>query len=154
MYDTNNDHPVFYQRETFRVASLPSGRKGLLRIAKDSQDHSLGVVLDEETPFYGLFVEEDDIVGDKAHESEKRIDAKLKTLNCEYEAKRDSGRLGTVRLQPMPMGSDRWDAERLLKKGGSADHYKHPCLLVDLDEVHELPVVDHALLTESDTSRN
>jgi hypothetical protein len=109
--------------------------------------YSMGVIFDEETPFYGLFLEEDDANHGKAQELAARVDGKLKASNCEYEAKRDSGRLGPVALRVMPNGSwDRFDADRLRKKGGSAEQYKHPCLLVDLAEVQTLPLVDGGVL--------
>jgi hypothetical protein len=110
--------------------------------------YSLGVVLDEETPFYGLFLEEDDAAKGSAEQLALRVDQKLKAFNCEYESKRDSGRLGPVMLRVMPEGSwERFDALRLCKNGGSAEQYKHPCLLVDLAEVQQLPLVDGRVLS-------
>jgi hypothetical protein len=55
-------------------------------------------------------------------------------MNVEYESKRASQRLGTVRLMVLPPGFwARWDRERLQRSGGTLEQYKHPCLIADLN---------------------
>ena len=47
-------------------------------------------------------------------------------------AKRDSLRLGAVRLELLPGGAwQEWDRKRLARSGGTAEQYKHPCLIAD-----------------------
>ena len=47
-------------------------------------------------------------------------------------AKRDSQRLGPIRLMMIPTGAwQQWDRQRLARNGGSLDQYKHPCLIAD-----------------------
>jgi hypothetical protein len=86
-----------------------------------------------ETPYYGLFVEGSDLsdrsVGVRLAE---RLDARLCQLNIEYAAKRESERLGRVRLEVLPTGFwQKWDRERLRQTGGTLEQYKHPCLIND-----------------------
>jgi hypothetical protein len=51
----------------------------------------------------------------------------------EYAAKRESNRLGALRLEMLPTGAwQKWDRERLARTGGSLEQYKHPCLISDL----------------------
>src|SRR5262245_22457256 len=88
---------------------------------------------DEEQPCYGLFVEEPDLPDRPTAEAlAGRLDDRLCRLNVEYESKRASGRLGPVRLEPVPAGFwARWDRERLRRSGGAMEQYKHPCLIND-----------------------
>ena len=60
------------------------------------------------------------------------LDQQLGKENIEYRSKRDSLRLGPVRLELLPPGTwARWDRQRLARTGGSLEQYKHPCLLND-----------------------
>jgi hypothetical protein len=60
----------------------------------------------------------------------ERLDARLCQLNIEYAAKRESERLGRVRLEVVPTGFwQKWDRERLRQTGGTLEQYKHPCLI-------------------------
>ena len=62
----------------------------------------------------------------------KRLDARLREGNVEYASKRDSRRLGPVRLEPLRPGAwAEWDRERLKRTGGTMEQYKHPCLIAD-----------------------
>ena len=96
--------------------------------------YSLAPCWDDEQPYYGLFVERGD--GADAEEGRRlaeRLDALLKEGNIEYAAKRDSLRLGAVRLELLEAGAWReWDRERLKRSGGTLEQYKHPCLIADL----------------------
>jgi hypothetical protein len=88
---------------------------------------------DFEQPYYGLFVERGDVSGeDVGKRLAERLDGRLRELNVEYASKRDSGRLGAVRLEAVPAGFwARWDRERLRTTGGALEQYKHPCLIPD-----------------------
>ena len=96
--------------------------------------YSLAPCWDDEQPYYGLFVEDGDLADAEAgRRLAERLDALLKEANIEYASKRDSLRLGGVRLEPLPAGAWReWDHERLKRSGGAAEQYKHPCLIADL----------------------
>jgi hypothetical protein len=97
---------------------------------------------DELTPFYGLFLERPDLPAlDTGTKLARALDDRLKELNIEYAAKRDSLRLGPVRLQLLPGGSwADWDRKRLARTGGTAEQYKHPCLIGDPKFRDEMPV--------------
>jgi hypothetical protein len=88
---------------------------------------------DFEQPYYGLFVERGDLTPvDAGARLAGRLDEKLRELNVEYASKRESGRLGSLRLEPVPPGFwARWDRERLQRNGGTMEQYKHPCLIAD-----------------------
>jgi hypothetical protein len=88
---------------------------------------------DDEQPYYGLFVERGDIreraQGMKLVEA---LDRQLRAANTEYDAKRDSRRLGPVRLELIPTGAwTAWDRQRLARTGGTLEQYKHPGLISD-----------------------
>jgi hypothetical protein len=87
-----------------------------------------------EQPYYGLFVEQGDLsevsLGQRLADL---LDANLRQRNSEYDSKRASQRLGTVRLELVRTGFWlQWDRQRLLKTGGTLEQYKHPCLVNDL----------------------
>lgn len=98
---------------------------------------------DELTPYYGLFVERPDLPSlDAGLKLAHLLDEKLAQLNVEYASKRDTQRLGAVRLQMLPGGTwQEWDRKRLAKTGGSAEQYKHPCLINDTGLRESLPVL-------------
>jgi hypothetical protein len=87
----------------------------------------------DETPYYGLFIEQGDLPDPAAGARlAKALDGELCRVNIEYEAKRSSERLGPVRLEPLCPGFwARWDRERLARTGGALEQYKHPCLIGD-----------------------
>ncbi len=104
--------------------------------------YTLAPIWDDEQPFYGIFLEESD------HRDEailqrflQTLDSALQKCNMEYQAKRESGRLGSVRALLMPEGSWRnWDRARLAKTGGSPEQYKRPALIGDLEFHKTMPV--------------
>jgi hypothetical protein len=60
------------------------------------------------------------------------VDEKLAFGNLEYREKRESGRLGPVRVEELR--KQQWDSftkARQSRSGGSPEQYKHPCLLPD-----------------------
>src|SRR5207237_3036785 len=69
------------------------------------------------------------------------LDKLLRDINCEYAGKRDSARLGPVRLELLPTGAwHTWAQERLARTGGTMEQYKHPCLIPDLGFRASMPV--------------
>jgi hypothetical protein len=96
--------------------------------------YSLAPCWDEEQPYYGLFMERGDLAETETVRLTERLDALLKECNIEYGSKRDSLRLGAVRLEWLEAGTWReWDRERLARNGGSMEQYKHPCLIADAE---------------------
>jgi len=95
--------------------------------------YSVAPCWDEELPYYGLFIEGDDLAkSSQIDYIAKSLDQRLKQLNIEYASKRNSLRLGEIRLQLLPPGTwHRWDRNRLACTGGSSEQYKHPCLISD-----------------------
>ena len=57
----------------------------------------------------------------------------LRRQNVEYVCKRDSLRLGPVRILPIPNGSwAQFQRRRLVRSGGTVEQYKQPHLVPDL----------------------
>jgi hypothetical protein len=103
--------------------------------------YSVAPCWDDRQPYYGLFVEETDLP-DGAARFLAELDRCLGERNIEYQAKRESGRLGPVRLELLPAGFwPKWDRERLAKTGGSPEQYKHPCLIGDVNFRAGVPVL-------------
>jgi hypothetical protein len=95
--------------------------------------YSLAPCWDDQQPYYGLFVERDDL-HDRGQGVRlvELLDRRLQKLNVEYAAKRESLRLGQVRLALLPAGAwQEWDRNRLARTGGTMEQYKHPCLIAD-----------------------
>jgi hypothetical protein len=95
-------------------------------------------------PYYGLFVEMRDLPGRKAGLMlATEFDQMLQEHNIEYRSKRESQRLGPVRVQALPDGAWQiWDARRLARSGGTVEQYKHPCLISDMDFRATVPVLE------------
>ncbi|MER3416457.1 MAG: auxin-responsive protein [Gemmataceae bacterium] len=106
--------------------------------------YSLVPCWDESQPFYGLFVEEGDLENlEQARRLAARVDRALLQLNVEYHAKRQSRRLGSIRVMLLPRGTwTEWDRRRLARTGGTVEQYKHPCLIPDLNVRESLPVLE------------
>ncbi len=104
--------------------------------------YSLAPCWDDEMPYYGLFVERPD-VGDNGlgQQLAELLDRQLGEENIEYRSKRDSLRLGPMRLEVLPAGAwARWDRERLARTGGTMEQYKHPCLINDVNFRRTVPI--------------
>lgn len=90
-----------------------------------------------EPPSYSLLVEADDLAGSISPEAlADRVDRELFRQNVEYENKRETQRLGPVRVRPLVAGS--WTdfrKRRLASTGGTLEQYKQPCLLSDLEVI-------------------
>ena len=86
-------------------------------------------------PYYALIVEQD-ATGPRARVGEwmAAIDAGLCRLNVEYASKRQTHRLGPVRVRLVPTQTwEHFDHQRRIETGGTAEQYKHPCLATDVD---------------------
>ena len=96
--------------------------------------YSLAPCWDDAQPYYGLFVERGDLLGaDQGAKLAQNLERRLLGANIEYAAKRESQRLGPVRLQLLANGTwTHWDRQRLARTGGTMEQYKHPCLIADL----------------------
>ncbi|HLJ97888.1 MAG TPA: GH3 auxin-responsive promoter family protein [Gemmataceae bacterium] len=104
--------------------------------------YSLAPCWHEELPYYGLFVERGDLVSpEQGSQLVEILDEQLRQINCEYASKRDTARLGAVRLQLLPKGTwQSWAGERLARTGGAMEQYKHPCLIADDGFRESMPV--------------
>ena len=97
--------------------------------------YALAPCWDDSLPHYGLFLEEQDATDPTLlRRFLIALDLALGEHNIEYEAKRSSGRLGTLLAHVLPSGFwANWDRERVAKTGGSPEQYKHPCLIGDVN---------------------
>jgi hypothetical protein len=95
--------------------------------------YSVAPCWDDDQPYYGLFVERCDLTGkEQATELLEGLERRLKEINIEYAAKRESRRLGSLRLALIPTNTwQQWDRTRLARTGGTLEQYKHPCLIAD-----------------------
>lgn len=115
-----------------------------VRHALDTNRHQVGFFtltpVWGDPPFYQLLLETGDVPNsDLAERLAYATDAKLQELNCEYEEKRSTGRLGPMRVTRLKFGAWRRFAEqRQARLGGSVEQYKHPCLIPDLKAVAQL----------------
>jgi GH3 auxin-responsive promoter len=95
--------------------------------------YSVAPCWDDELPFYGLFIERSDLVSrEQGVHLTKALESRLAEINIEYASKRESQRLGLMRLFLLPKHSwQQWDRQRLTRSGGALEQYKHPCLIAD-----------------------
>jgi hypothetical protein len=111
--------------------------------------YSLAPCWDDEVPYYGLFVERGDFAdAGQALKLAEALDRRLGQGNIEYAAKRDSQRLGAVRVELLRAGVwQQWDRQRLACSGGTAEQYKHPCLIADANFRETMPVEQELAVT-------
>jgi hypothetical protein len=95
--------------------------------------YSMAPCWDDEQPYYGLFLERGDVQDrQQGLTLTEALELRLREVNIEYAAKRESRRLGAVRLQLLRSGAwAEWDRQRLARTGGTLEQYKHPCLIAD-----------------------
>jgi hypothetical protein len=102
-----------------------------------------------EPPYYRLLVEAADLAGSReaADRLAAAVDARLQGINCEYENKRSTQRLGPVRPALLPPGSwHDFQRRRLARSGGTLEQYKQPCLLPDLEALATFSVLEDAVV--------
>lgn len=97
-----------------------------------------------EPPFYSLLVEEDDLPDDDAaNRLANAAEEHLQRQNLEYENRRSTLRLGPIVTRRLPVGSwTEFQRQRLAKSGGTAEQYKQPCLMPDLDAIQQFHFTD------------
>jgi hypothetical protein len=111
--------------------------------AVEAAQRSLGVHLRsyllvpnwEDPPYYALLVEESDLAALRAVEPfADAVERELRHQNVEYVSKRDSLRLGSVRIIAVADGSwAEFQKARLVRCGGTVEQYKQPHLVPDVD---------------------
>ncbi len=96
-----------------------------------------------EPPRYELLVESDDIAeGEASSRLAEEVERQLSKQNLEYEDRRSTRRLGAIVIRRIAVGSwVEFQRRRLAKSGGTAEQYKQPCLLPDLQVIEEFPAV-------------
>ncbi|NNJ27150.1 hypothetical protein LzC2_32500 [Planctomycetes bacterium LzC2] len=98
--------------------------------------YALAPVFHAGSPRYELFAAASEV---PPRSVAAEADRRLRALNCEYDAKRASGRLGAIEVRPLSAGAwDAWDARRLARTGGVAEQYKRPVLIGDLGFADEI----------------
>jgi hypothetical protein len=90
-----------------------------------------------EPPSYSLLVEEDDLEGPEAlRRLGAAVEQELRRHNLEYANRRETLRLGPVRILPIEPGSwIEFQKRRLAQSGGTVEQYKQPHLIPDLDQI-------------------
>ena len=90
-----------------------------------------------EPPYYQILIEEGELpTAALADRFAVSVDEELRALNCEYDEKRATSRLGSIRIARLKPGTwGRFASQRQSKFGGSLEQYKHPCLLPDMEVV-------------------
>lgn len=108
--------------------------------------YSLAPCWDEELPYYGLFVEAGDLPeGPIETALAARVEQELCAANLEYATKRETARLGPVAIIRLPSGTwEQWDRQRLQRNGGTAEQYKHPALITDLEFHRSIPTLSYS----------
>jgi hypothetical protein len=89
----------------------------------------------DDPPYYSLLVEESDLTSSASHERlVAAVEHELQSQNVEYVSKRDTLRLGPVRILRIANGSwAEFQRRRLAKSGGTVEQYKQPHLVPDID---------------------
>jgi hypothetical protein len=104
--------------------------------------YSVAPCWDDDLPYYGLFVERGDLASpEQGAQLTQALERRLTEINVEYGSKRESQRLGPMRLELLPANTwQQWDRERLARTGGTLEQYKHPCLINDPHFRNSIPV--------------
>lgn len=109
--------------------------------------YSVAPVWHDEQPYYGLFVEKNDLPRtEQGLQLVRALEERIGRLNIEYASKRESLRLGPMRLQLLAEGAwQTWDRQRLARTGGTLEQYKHPCLIPDTKFRDSIPILEELL---------
>ena len=106
------------------------------------RNYSLAPVWDDKAPYYAVILERSEAGDSRWTQWLAALDRELCARNIEYEAKRQSARLGRVQALIVEDGFwAAWDSVRLAQTGGSAEQYKRPCLMNDVAFTATLPIV-------------
>ena len=108
------------------------------------QSWSLAPCWNEGQPYYGLFIEQQELPSAALIERFAAVlDRRLREANYEYDAKRSSGRLDEVRIEPVPKNFwTQWDSGRMKTRGSAPEQYKHTYLITDLEFASSLNTPD------------
>ena len=97
-------------------------------------------------PHYNLLIEERDLPEPRKPSLDRlaaTVEAELQAANQEYENRRETHRLGPVVIRLITDGAwDEFKRRRLARSGGTAEQYKKPCLLPDLQALSEFRFVE------------
>ena len=98
-------------------------------------------------PYYAVLVEKDEVPSvEQAAALVESIDQHLRSQNLEYDSKRSSHRLGSMRMKVLPPRTwEQYTRVRLMASGGTPEQYKHRCLVPDLDFVRGFRVLQEIL---------
>ena len=90
-----------------------------------------------EPPHYQLLIENQDLpINELTERLAALTDQELRGLNCEYDEKRETGRLGSIRIARLQAGTwKHFAVQRQSRFGGSVEQFKHPCLIPDMEVV-------------------
>lgn len=112
---------------------LAAMREALGQVHANLGTYSVAPCWDDEMPYYGLFAETGDLTSHaQGRALTQALEDRLAAINIEYASKRESRRLGPLRLFLLPKGAwHEWDRQRLARTGGTLEQYKHPCLIND-----------------------
>ena len=106
------------------------------------RNYTLAPVWDDKAPYYAIVLERSEASDNRWSQWLVALDRELSSRNIEYEAKRQSQRLGEVRAIIVDDGYwAAWDQARLSQTGGSAEQYKRPCLMNDVSFTATLSVI-------------
>jgi hypothetical protein len=158
-----HDAPVLeFLNKGAHFASITGEKLGEAQVARavDQTLHELSLALtaftlapcwDDVLPYYTLLVERGDIESDdQARRLLAGVDTRLCRINSEYQDKRESNRLGAVRLGWLPAGAwGEFCRQRLERSGGTFEQYKHPCLVNDFEFIAKMPLKGFLTTAES-----
>src|SRR5262249_53493293 len=90
-----------------------------------------------ELPSYVLLVEDGDLPSDDlAGKLAQKVEEQVQSRNIEYASKRETLRLGPVRIIRLADGSwMEFQRRRLSRSGGTVEQYKQPHLIPDLGAI-------------------
>ena len=91
----------------------------------------------DDPPYYSLLVEESDLASAGTPQRlAGAVEHQLRLQNVEYVSKRDTLRLGSVRILRVANGSwAEFQKRRLVRSGGTVEQYKQPHLVPDLEVI-------------------